>query len=79
MSFITSSFKFIFFIFFLLGLTFVTINITSAYKKCPPKEVIYKYVPRTFKEEQNNPIPMKDLFGSMFSNPSPWVGSFNIN
>ena len=46
------------------------------YTKCPPKEIIYKYIPRTFKEEQDNPVPISDMFDSMFKNKSPWVGSF---
>jgi hypothetical protein len=40
--------------------------------------VEYRYIPRTFKEEQEIPVPLFDVFGSMFTESSPWFGSFNI-
>ncbi len=35
--------------------------------------VEYRYIPRTFEEEQNDPIYVSDIFGTMFSQPSPWI------
>lgn len=35
-------------------------------EKCPPKDVIYKYVPRTFKEEQIDPVKVSEIFKDMF-------------
>lgn len=60
-----------------LGILFVMIEITrirAGLTKKPPK-VIYRYIPRTFEEEQIDPIPVTDIFETMFSQPSPWVGS----
>lgn len=46
-------------------------------RNCPPSKVEYRYVPRTFVEEQNEPVPMEDIFGKMFREPQPWVGGFS--
>lgn len=40
-------------------------------KDCPGPT--YVNVPRTFTEEQNSPIPLKEVFDDMFAKPSPWM------
>lgn len=35
----------------------------------------YRYIPRTFKEEQEQPIPVSEIFESMFEQSSPWIQS----
>jgi len=61
----------------ILSFVSIVVSITRAYNKCSNK-VEYRYIPRTFKEEQESPVPLFDLFGSMFTESSPWFGSFNI-
>ena len=60
-----------------LGILLVTIDIVRIYAGLVEKEpkVIYRYIPRTFEEEQLDPIFVTDIFETMFSQPSPWVGS----
>ena len=60
-----------------LGILFVTIEITRIQAGLTKKQdkVIYRYIPKTFEEEQLDPIPVSDIFETMFSQPSPWVGS----
>lgn len=60
-----------------LGIIFIVINITISLKECPKTQIIYRYVPRTFEEEQNEPVLVSDIFKTMFSQPSPWIGSVN--
>jgi hypothetical protein len=60
-----------------LGITFVVINLTVTLKECPKPQTIYRYLPRTFEEEQNEPVLVSDIFKTMFSQPSPWIGSIN--
>lgn len=36
-------------------------------------EIIYKYIPRTFEEEQQQPVYVSEIFDTMFSQPSPWI------
>lgn len=52
---------------------FSLIEIGKLMKKCPEEQIIYKYIPRTFEEESNNPINIEDLFKSMFNESSPWM------
>ena len=47
---------------------------TSDYSE--PK-VIYKYLPRTLEEEENEPVFATEIFKTMFSQPSVWIDSVN--
>ena len=38
-----------------------------------PPIVKYKYIPRTFAEEQALPVYPSEIFETMFSQPSPWL------
>jgi hypothetical protein len=60
-----------------LGILFVSVEITRIKAGLTKQKdrVIYRYIPRTFEEEQLDPIPVSDVFETMFSQPSPWVGS----
>jgi hypothetical protein len=52
----------------LLILYFTTNNNTE------PK-IIYKYLPRTLEEEENEPVFATEIFKTMFSQPSVWIDS----
>ena len=60
-----------------IGILFTVIDMVKVDAGLTKKEpkVIYKYIPRTFEEEQQDPIPVSDIFETMFSQPSPWVNS----
>lgn len=62
---------------FVIGLIFMTIELTKMINKCPPPTIVYKYVPRTFEEEQNEPVFPSEIFKKMFKNPSPWISGAN--
>ena len=70
-------------ILFLAGMSLVLVGynqMTDNQEIPPPKideerNVVYRYIPRTFEEEQENPVSVSDIFKTMFSNPSPWVNS----
>jgi len=44
----------------------------SKYAQCPKQNKIieYRYVPRTFKEEQKDPVSLTDLYRAMFMEKS---------
>jgi hypothetical protein len=42
-------------------------------KVCPPPKIQYRFVPRTFKEEQESPVKVTEIFSSMFEKPSPFL------
>jgi hypothetical protein len=62
--------------FLILGVILITIGITRQYFTKDNSKVIYRYIPRTFKEDQSNPVPLSDLFGSMFEGIEPSSGTF---
>jgi len=63
---------------FIVGVVLVIIGLVRTYNQCPPPKIVYRYVPRTFIEEQENPVPLDDIFYTMFNNPTPWVASVDI-
>jgi len=70
------NFRFIVLVLFIIGVMFIVIEVTKSYNECPAAEIQYRYIPRSFKDEQEEPVPINDLYGRMFDEPSPWVGSF---
>lgn len=36
-------------------------------------DVVYRFVPKTFAEEQLYPVYPSEIFETMFSQPSPWL------
>jgi len=42
--------------------------------KCQP-QIIYRYIPRSFIEEQEEPVYVGDIFKAMFANQTPWIYS----
>jgi hypothetical protein len=48
------------------------------YYKCPPNQIIYKYLPRTLSEELDNPVPLKISVGEMWDARDPWFGAFGL-
>ena len=43
-------------------------------KECPKPEIIYRNVPRTFAQEQLDPVEPSNLFAEMFNNKSVFIG-----
>jgi hypothetical protein len=63
------------FLFFLLfiGLILIVAGYIQSNQRCPPPVVVYRYIPRTFDEEQDNPLPLMSIFGSMFEQPDEFM------
>lgn len=51
-----------------LGIIFVILD-----TRCPTSKVVYKYVARTFKEEQDDPTYVSEILGDMFIEATPWI------
>jgi len=54
-----------------IGIIFIVIYYVK--KDGNNKEIIYKYIPRTLEEEQNEPVFVSEIFNAMFSQPSVWI------
>ena len=60
-------------LFMFIGVVLVVVGYVNSNQSCPPPIVEYKYVPRTFEEEQNVPRPLLSIFGQMFEGDSAWM------
>jgi hypothetical protein len=59
------------------GIISVVVGYINQLKKCPPPKVEYRYIPRTFQQDQENPVKVSELYGTMFTEPTPWVSGVN--
>lgn len=62
-----------------IGILFVSIDYTKMNAECTRTKIIYKYIPRTFREEQESPVSVSELFADMFEKSTPWVGGFTMD
>lgn len=58
------------------GVILIAVGYIKTNQFCPPPKIEYRYVPRTFEQEQNNPIPIMSVHGKMFKKSSPFEGQY---
>lgn len=58
-----------------VGILFIIVGLIKNNEKCPEEKIIYRYVPKNFEEEQNEPVYPSDIFRTMFTQQSPWIRS----
>jgi hypothetical protein len=63
------------FVVLFIGAVLILVGFIRSQKFCPPPQVEYRYVPRTFVEEQQEPVPVSDIFASMFIESSPFINT----
>ncbi len=63
----------------IIGFLLIYINQYYRYKfdKLPEERIEYRYLPRTAREQLDDPIFPSDIFETMFSQPDPWILSMN--
>ena len=69
---ISSRTNFVLNLLLMLGFGLLISGVISQRREPSPPRVEYRFVPRTFKEEAENPVKISDIFSDMFSLPSPW-------
>ncbi len=59
----------------LVGILMVGMGIIQNNMQCPPSRIEYRYVPKTFSEEQQVQTPLLSMTGvyDMFEKDSPWM------
>ena len=60
-----------------VGIILIVIELVRVEQKCPTQQIIYRYIPRTFEEEQAEPVAVTDIFRAMFTAPDTWIGTVN--
>ena len=61
----------------IIGVIFITLGYNNSTKKCPPKEIEYRFIPRTFYDEQMTPTNIKDIFSDLFNGQDNWLNRYN--
>ena len=51
----------------------MTIGYMENYNKCPPTKIEYRYIPRSFYEEQVSSINLKNFYSDLFNEPDTWA------
>lgn len=67
--------KFLMILMMFIGVLFIVVSLVKTSDKCPDAKIVYRYVPRTYDEEQNEPVYPSDIFRTMFTQQSPWIRS----
>lgn len=57
-----------------VGAFLIYVAFRTSEKICPPQKVIYKFIPRTLKEEMENPVKVSEIFSGMFNSPNVFLG-----
>ena len=61
-----------------IGILLTSIGYVKSENSCPAPIIEYRYIPRTFQEEQDNPTKVTEIFETMFDNQSPWISDRTI-
>ena len=56
----------------IIGAIFLVVEMSRNSVTCPTDKIIYRYIPRSFKEDQEEPVFVSDIFKTMFSQPGVW-------
>ena len=60
-------------LFLMLGMFFILVGYYKYNKTCPPPKIEYRYIPRTFYNEQMSPGNVQQNFHDMFKRSSTWT------
>lgn len=45
--------------------------------QCTAPRIVYRYIPRTFDQEFDNPVSVSKVFAKMFTNTDTWMEGVN--
>ena len=65
-------------ILFIIGCVCIIIYFMTMTTNCD-KKVIYKYIPKTLSENEEDPIFVSEIYSDMFSQPSVWIDSLYLD
>jgi hypothetical protein len=63
--------KTLIFILLIAGVSLIAVGYVKSNQYCPPPSVEFRYLPKSFEQEQGNPTPLMSVHGNMFSDASP--------
>ena len=63
----------------IIGLIFILLGYNNSTNKCPPKKIEYRFLPRTFYDEQMTPTNISNIFSNLFNSEDTWLNRFSGN
>ena len=59
----------------LVGIILLAVGYVKSNLQCPPAKIEYRYIDKTFEDEQNVQMPILSTSGmySMFEDDAPWI------
>ncbi len=60
------------------GIISIVIGYINQIEKHGPVKIEYRYIPRTFQEDQENPVKLSELYNTMFVEPTPWLHGMTL-
>lgn len=67
--------KSIIFLLMIIGILCIGFGYFKSNQQCPPPIIQYRYIPKTFEQEQNLQEPLISTFNSLFQDDSAWIKS----
>ena len=64
-------------ILFIMGIIFITSSVSKSIGEKTTEKIVYRYIPRTLEEEENEQAYPSEIFATMFTQPSTWIGAIN--
>ena len=64
---------------FLIGVVMIMVGYTRQYSICPNPRIEYRYIPRTFYDEQLSSENVLKQFSSMFQDTNQWLTDRTMN
>ena len=65
----------------ILGISLITASISKSIAEknsiVSNERIIYRYIPRSLVEEEEDPVYVSEIFSTMFSQPSTWLKGMN--
>lgn len=55
-----------------LGVLSIVYSYSSQFKTCPLPQIEYRYIPRSFYDDQVNSVSVKNLYSDMFNTSETW-------
>ena len=57
----------------IIGILCIGFGYFKSNQQCPPPIIQYRYIPKTFEQEQSIEEPIISSFNSMFQDDSAWI------
>lgn len=51
----------------------LVVGFLKSNQSCPPPVTEFRYLNKTFEEQQSMPKPLLSIYSNMFKGPDPWI------